>query len=257
VNQLIRLPVSGDPIRYPFDRFRLDLVVYATTVAADDTETVAAPALGTGLLNFSVENRIPRIKMDAPHRQVSPPPNLPFIQFDDTLKLSRPLYLEVMTSLLVLLVTAAAAYAVFMRPLDQLIINSGALVLGVWGIRAILLGSGLSLVTLVDLSLSGVILFLLVGITVRTLWVIEARTGLYILRPRSWARPRTPPGAHEAEESGAAEGGAAEAGEAERPEHAERHAAGRLPPPAEHPAAEQTASEAPRNAGSEGRPLGS
>src|SRR6266545_3054727 len=79
----------------------------------------------------------------------------------DLLTFERPLYVRVLTVLLVLLVTAAAAYAVFLRPLDQLIINSGALVLGVWGIRSIMLGSGVPGVTAVDLALSVVILFLL------------------------------------------------------------------------------------------------
>src|SRR5207253_11279785 len=69
---------------------------------------------------------------------------------------------------LVLLVSAAAAYAVFMRPLDQLVLNSGALILGVWGVRSILLGSSVPGITAVDLALSVVILFLLVAITWRS-----------------------------------------------------------------------------------------
>ena len=44
----------------------------------------------------------------------------------------RPVYLQVLAVLLTLLVTAAAAYAVFMRPLAELVVKSGALVLGVW-----------------------------------------------------------------------------------------------------------------------------
>ena len=51
--------------------------------------------------------------------------------FVDVIRFSRPLYLQVLTICLVLLVAAAAAYAVFLRPLDQLIINAGALILGV------------------------------------------------------------------------------------------------------------------------------
>jgi hypothetical protein len=41
----------------------------------------------------------------------------------------RPAYLQVLT------VTVASACALFMRPVDQLVINAGALVLGVWSIR--------------------------------------------------------------------------------------------------------------------------
>jgi hypothetical protein len=75
----------------------------------------------------------------------------------------------VLTVLLVLLVTAAAAYAVFLRPLSELIAGAGALVLGVWGIRAVLLGTNVPGFTAVDLSLAVVILFLLGAITARVL----------------------------------------------------------------------------------------
>ena len=108
--------------------------------------------------------------------------------FVDVVRFSRPLYLQVLTVCLVLLVTAAAAYAVFLRPLDQLIINAGALILGVWGIRAILLGTTVPGLTAVDLALWAVILFLLVTITVRTLWLLEEGTGWRVLR--TLVRPR-------------------------------------------------------------------
>jgi hypothetical protein len=94
----------------------------------------------------------------------------------EDLTFERPLYLRVLTILLVLLVSAVAAYAVFMRPFDQLILNAGALVLGVWGIRAILLGTAVPGITAVDLALSMVILFMLVAITVRALQYL-ARAG--------------------------------------------------------------------------------
>jgi hypothetical protein len=56
-----------------------------------------------------------------------------------------------------------------MRPLHELVINAGALVLGVWGIRQILTNANYPGLTAVDLSLSIVILFLLSAITVRAL----------------------------------------------------------------------------------------
>ena len=91
---------------------------------------------------------------------------------------SRPLYLKVLTVLLVLLVTAAAAYAVFLRPLSDLVVNSGALVLGVWGIRAVLLGAAVPGITAVNLALSVVILFLLLAFTARTVLYLHARSGI-------------------------------------------------------------------------------
>ncbi len=59
--------------------------------------------------------------------------------------------------------------------------NSGALVLGVWGIRAILTPSNIYYITAIDLALSVVIIFLLGAITVRALLFVhdEAQPGLF------------------------------------------------------------------------------
>src|SRR5579883_3304321 len=78
------------------------------------------------------------------------------------------------------------AYAVFMRPLNELVINCGALVLGVWGIRAIIVPTSQNYLTSVELSLACVILFLLLAITVRALRFIHDRAGLHLL-------PASPP----------------------------------------------------------------
>ena len=51
-----------------------------------------------------------------------------------------------------------------------------------WGVRAILLGTTVPGLTAVDLALWMVILFLLVAITVRTLWLLEEGTGWRVLR---------------------------------------------------------------------------
>ena len=65
------------------------------------------------------------------------------------------------------------------------VINSGALVLGVWGIRSILLGSNVPGLTSVDLALSVVILFLLAAITARALMYLQGRRGIRMTIPLS------------------------------------------------------------------------
>jgi hypothetical protein len=104
------------------------------------------------------------------------------------LTFERPRYLRVLTVLLVLLIAAAAAYSVLLRPLGDLIVNSGALVLGVWGVRAILVPINLHFLTAVDLALSMVILFLLGGLSIKALVLVHDRGDLRIL---SRGRPTT------------------------------------------------------------------
>ena len=88
--------------------------------------------------------------------------------------------------MLVILIAAAAAYSVFLRPLHDLVVNAGALVLGVWGIRSILVPSSINYITAVDLALSMVIIFVLGALTIRALVFVHDQGNLRLLgrRPR-------------------------------------------------------------------------
>jgi hypothetical protein len=188
VTTTFSLPINGDPLRYPFDRYLMALGVIMDRVYPDGRDTTLTLAEAKGYLTIYVTARIPRVQASAPNNLGvdDPQTQVPGLQrpylFAGVIEFNRPVYLKVLTVFLVLLVTAAAAYAVFLRPLDQLIINAGALILGVWGIRVILLGTTLPGLTAVDLSLWTVILFLLVTITVRTLWLLEEGSGWRMLR---------------------------------------------------------------------------
>jgi hypothetical protein len=199
VAQTVTLPILGDPVRYPFDRYTLALGVLVQRSQADGSFQTLSVGDAHRYIGATLTGRAPRITMNRPVPVDVPrvvgeegARQLPFF-FAEELTFRRPLYMQVLTVLLILLVTAAAAYAVFLRPLDQLVINSGALVLGVWGIRSILLGVSLPGITLVDLSLSLVILFLLAAITVRTLWLLEEQSGIRLLRRRHPAPEPEPP----------------------------------------------------------------
>jgi hypothetical protein len=93
----------------------------------------------------------------------------------------RSFYLKALTVRLVLLV--AATFTVVLRPLGQLVIHVGALVLGISGMRSILVGPPAPTLTAVDLWLSLVMLFLLVAIAVPTFAFLDARSGLSLLPP--------------------------------------------------------------------------
>jgi len=202
ISQAVQLPAYGDALRYPFDQWSFGVLVIPQRLLATGALEPVVPEQGRELLAISLQSHIPRLAMTPdPERTdsvlvaatllgVAPdqvPPTLGLYT------LERPVYLRVLTVLLVLLVAAAAAYAVFLRPLDQLLVNAGGLVLGIWGIRAILLGAGLTELTLVDLALMSVILFLLVIITARVLWLVQPRSGLHMLRVPLWHRSAPPP----------------------------------------------------------------
>jgi hypothetical protein len=195
VTRTFPLPISGDPLRYPFDRYALALGVAMDRLYPDGREQTLTLAEAEGYVTIWASAHIPRIRVEAPAEVAADTLSgrQPYL-FVDVVHFDRPLYLQVLTVFLVLLVAAAAAYAVLLRPLDQLIINAGALILGVWGIRSILLGTSLPGLTAVDLALWSVILFLLVTITVRTLWLLEEDSGWRLLRRLvRHRRDRSPP----------------------------------------------------------------
>jgi hypothetical protein len=72
---------------------------------------------------------------------------------------------------------------VFLRPLHDRG-QAGALVLGVWGIRAILIPSNIQYITAVDLALSLVIIFVLGALTMRALVFVHDAAGLALLGRR-------------------------------------------------------------------------
>ena len=182
VMQSVQLPVEGQPLRYPFDWYDLRLAVAMQRVYPDAKTEAVTPTDAREHLYLSVQEQIARQSMEPPVavepvsvRVASAPYDYLYVR---DLRFQRPVYLKVLAVLLTLLVTAAAAYAVFLRPLNELVTNSGALVLGVWGIRQILVPGNYFYVTAVDLSLSVVILFLLGAITVRALLFVHDRSGL-------------------------------------------------------------------------------
>ena len=188
VTQTIQLPARGQPIRYPFDTHTLLLGVAVQRVQPDGTQQSLTPAEAAGQLFITLEADLPGMVMASP---VSVDPGSIGVQNDQhqvlyvrLLDFYRPPYLWVLTILLVTLAAASAVYAVVMRPLSELVVSSGAIILGLWGIRAILTAGGPAIVTAVDLSLSAVILFILGAMCARTLWHIYKRSELDLLRRR-------------------------------------------------------------------------
>lgn len=186
VSKVVNLPISGEAIRYPFDRWAVRFVAVPLRVLADGSKEEITPDDPRGQLRIQVENRIPRMRMAGQtFAQLRPEGAASIASLGVALEFERPLYLlylRIVTVLLVVLIGAASAYAVFLRPLSELVINAGALVLGVWGIRAVLLGTELTFMTGVDLALVTVILFFLTMLTTRTLWALEERSRVRPLR---------------------------------------------------------------------------
>ena len=192
MSKLIELPLRGFPIRYPFDRYDLILAIALQRLYPDGRVETLSPEQTPRHLSLSLQELLPSLLMSAPEPVDAAALRSPEdpVQYAAAYHLSfeRPRYLRILAVLLVLLIASAAAYSVFLRPLADLIVNSGAVVLGIWGVRTILTPGNLYYLTAVDLSLSMIILFLLGGLTVKALMHAHDKGELRILRRPPRAR---------------------------------------------------------------------
>ena len=119
----VELPIRGHPVRYPFDHYDMVLGIAFQRVAADGTIETLTSERVAGHLAMSIQELLPRQIMSAP---VSVDP-ASIREEDDSLtyayafgvSFDRPRYLRLLSVILVLLIAAAAAYAVFLRPLQD------------------------------------------------------------------------------------------------------------------------------------------
>jgi len=171
-----QLPLHGHPVRYPFDQYYLVLGIIAEREFEDGQVTRQGRSETAGVWYLTFQEKLPRltlmetVEVDPASMETMDNERMDLhYAFVHRFTFQRPAYLRVLALLLVLLVTAAAGFAVFLRPLQELVLSAGGLILGVWGVRSIISPSSQVFVSAIDLSLALVILFLLGAITVRAL----------------------------------------------------------------------------------------
>jgi len=191
VSETVQLPLRGHPIHYPFDRYQMVLAVAYQRLYPDGRRETIPADFADDRLFLTFQELLPRNTMSGPvaaDRHLVRASDDPFeYSHAFEVRFGRPPYVRVLAVMLVVLIAGAAAYSVFLRPLPDLVINSGALVLGVWGIRGILTPSSISYMTAVDLALSLVIIFVLGALTIRALMFVHDEAQMSVFRRRGHA----------------------------------------------------------------------
>jgi hypothetical protein len=187
-SQAVELPVRGQPSLYPFDHYGLWLGVGGIATRADETIIEITPETLAGHAVVTVQNRIPDMVMTAPEpiapetvRAATDPYGFLVVQ---ALTIERPAYQKVLAVVLVVLISISAALALFTRGIDELVLGIGGLILGVWGVRSVLMPQQLHTITAVDLALTWLILVLLLGLAVRAALHFHRHSDLPLKRPR-------------------------------------------------------------------------
>ena len=186
-SQSVQLPVRGQPSLYPFDTYTIWLGAGGVITDADGTVVEMSPATLGGRV-MTLQNRIadmvmlPPVAIDPQDAHAATDP-FAFLSVQ-SLTFGRPAYLEVLAVVLVVLIAISAALALFTRSINELALGVGGLILGVWGVRSVLMPTSLPTVTAIDLALTWVILLLLLGFALRTILHFHRHSDLPLPRPR-------------------------------------------------------------------------
>jgi hypothetical protein len=178
----VELPIRGTPQNYPFDTYSLTLgLILEATFPNGTKQILGSRDVVQHSALLTLEDRVARLDMSPP-RPIDPAavraPSDPFsFLVVDQVTWERPLYLRILTALLVVLISVSGIYALGLRTLHELVLGIGGLILGIWGIRAIVVQSELPDVTLIDIALGFVILLLLVGLSVRAARYFYVKSG--------------------------------------------------------------------------------
>jgi hypothetical protein len=168
----IQLPIHGTPQLYPFDTYTLNLgLTVSVTLPTGREEVITVPELAQERVSLTLEDQVVRLNMNPPVpvdpasvRSESDPVDFLLV---DRLQWQRPLYLRIVTVLLVILISASAIFALGLRTLHELVLGIGGIILGIWGVRSVVVQTELPDVTLIDLILAFVMLVLLLALSVR------------------------------------------------------------------------------------------
>jgi hypothetical protein len=178
----LKLPIGSNLFKYPFDESTLTLGLSLERTGADNKTIVVPAAQARGELFATVRGKLSRLRMDEPE-QLNPAGVRPekVRDFDyaavSELTFHRSNYLKALVIAVLALITVAVGYAVFLRTFDQVITNAGPIVLGIYGVRVLILGGFPTDVAAVDLILTGLVVFFLFVTAARGLGYFYERSG--------------------------------------------------------------------------------
>jgi hypothetical protein len=119
------------------------------------------------------------------------------------LDFERPIYIQGLTVEVIVLTATIAACVVTLTPVNALITSAVGLVLAVWGVRGILLGTLAPSLSTVDMALALVVILVLIATMTRIMWLFEPHSrlrmlsrlpGMGVMRPSSEPAPAPVPG---------------------------------------------------------------
>ncbi len=187
--ETLTLPIRGQPSLYPFETWALWLGLSGGDVGADGTLVPVTASDVERRAVITIQNQSGAFQMAAPITidpdSVRAPADSAAFVTVQALAFTRPDYLKVLAVILMLLITVSGVLALLTRTVGDLLIGVGGLILGIWGVRSIIVPQPVPVVTAVDLVLTLVILVLLLGVVIRVGRHLHHGSELHWTRRRS------------------------------------------------------------------------
>ncbi len=184
-NRSVAIPVRGDVLYFPLDRYDLSLGFAIERVFKDQPAKYLTAQEGSGAIEITIDERLARLEMV--EFKVVPPASAKLKAFDleylyvAQIGLERPAFIQLVTIIVTLLTVLVSIYTTLTRPFDTLLLGAGTSILGIYGARSLVLGGFPVDSTLIDTTFAGVVLFNLVAITFRAANHFHALGGLKLL----------------------------------------------------------------------------
>lgn len=126
---------TGSVLTYPFDYYHIGLGVVIERTGADNKPKVLTPEETKGQLLITLDEQIARLHM-TDLRVIDPktvkPAKADFEYANAVImNFERPVFLKIVVTILVLLTVMVALYTMVTQPFDQLVLNAGAVILGI------------------------------------------------------------------------------------------------------------------------------
>ena len=147
----IALPVQGTPQLYPFDNYTLlfGLVVSVTLptgreeVVTDPEQVREARLPDAGGPGRSPQHELARARRSGVGARAQTDPNNR-VPVGRSPAMGTAALLRILTVLLVILISASGIFALGMRTLHELVLGIGGIILGIWGVRSVVVQKSLA-----------------------------------------------------------------------------------------------------------------
>lgn len=169
----VDIPVTGQPQNYPWDNYQLVLGVGVVAkdpngkdISQADAHEIAQNLPSVTLQNWMADFRLGYVN-EPSKEEVS---NLDFaypLQWVFDMRFERPVYLKIITALLLGLITASSLFVLFVRNTRDTLIGISSLVMGLWSVRSVIVKGDLPSITVVDLVIAMVMALFLTMTWVR------------------------------------------------------------------------------------------